>query len=576
MTVFVPKRPRLARVVGAVAVILGLASCAVDKAPQTATAEASFSLLGEPLGEIVALRRLTEDQYRNSIADIFGPDIKVAGRFEPIVRPAHELISTGAAASTISPAGLEQFDSMGRNIAAQVMSEPNRLQFMSCVPRDAAAPDPACAAKMLVPIGRYLFRRPLTEGEVASYVKMAGDAVANNGSFHGGLELALGAMLVSPQFLYVIESAEPDPDHAGGLRLDSYSRASRLSFLLWNTTPNEALLQAAASKRLMDDAGLAEMAQRMVQSSRLEDGVRAFFADMLLFEKFAEMAKDQIVYPRFNPDVAAALPEQMLRMIVDHLVTQKGDYRDLFTSRRTFINRALGPLYQVKVSASQGWVPYEFAPGDERSGLLGQAGFLALYSHSGRSSPTLRGRAIRELLLCQPVPNPPGNVNFTAVQDVNSKLMPTARMRLDAHNSDPVCAACHKITDPLGLPLEKFDGIGASRPNENGALINTYGMFEGADFLGNVGLGKAMASSPSTTECVAGRAFQYATGRAPDEEGSTTTAIEQNFATQGYRIQALFLRVATMPEAYRIAPTPPKESVVAMAARNSSTMGLYP
>ena len=154
----------------------------------------------------------------------------------------------------------------------------------------------------------------------------------------------------------------------------------------------------------------------------------------------------------------------MLRMIVDQLVTQKGDYRDLFTTRRTFINRALGPLYQAKVSATQGWVPYDFSAQDDRAGLLGQAGFLALYAHSGRSSPTLRGRAIRELLLCQPVPNPPGNVNFTAVQDVTSTAMPTAKMRLTAHNSDPVCAACHKITDPLGLPLEKFDGIGAFRP----------------------------------------------------------------------------------------------------------------
>ncbi|MES2157889.1 MAG: DUF1592 domain-containing protein [Pseudomonadota bacterium] len=547
------------------ALALGLTACAAEKAPHSASvAEPSFAPLKEPLGQIVAMRRLTEAQYRNSIADIFGPDIRVAGRFEPIVRPVHELIATGAASSTISPAGLEQFDAMARAIAAQIFDADHRAQFMPCAPRDAAVPDPDCAARVLLPVGRALFRRAMTQEEVAAYVMMAGQATQSSASFHKGLELALAAMLVSPHFLYVVESAEADPDSPSDMRLDNLARASRLSFLLWNTTPNETLLKAAEQGQLTDPAQLAAIAQRMVRSPRLEDGVRAFFADMLLFEKFDEMAKDQIVYPRFNPDVASALSEQMLRMIVDQLVTQQGDYRDLFTTRRTFINRALGPLYQAKVTSTQGWVPYEFAAGDDRAGLLGQAGFLALYAHSGRSSPTLRGRAIRELLLCQPVPNPPGNVNFTAVQDVTSTAMPTAKMRLTAHNSDPVCAACHRITDPLGLPLEKFDGIGAFRRQENGAPIDTAGLFEGTAFQGNVGLGKALATSKSTTECVAGRAFQYATGRVPEDDGVLAGGIEQDFAKDGYRIQSLFLRVATMPQAYRIAATPLATPKIAM------------
>ncbi|MCI4592675.1 DUF1592 domain-containing protein [Sphingobium sp. BYY-5] len=546
---------------------LTLAACTTEKVPQTASPDHNLTSLQAPLGQVVGMRRLTEAQYRNSVADIFGPDIKVAGRFEPIVRPVHELIATGASVSTISPAGLEQFDAMARNIAAQIVAEDRRAQFIPCAPRSAAAPDADCAARTLVPIGRYLFRRPMTQQEIAAFVMMAGKGVGQDQSFYDGLQLALAAMLVSPQFLYIIESAEPDPQAPGEMRLDNYSRAARLSFLLWNTTPGEALLRAADEGKLTDPAELSAIAQRMVRSTRLEDGVRAFFADMLLFEKFDEMAKDQIVYPRFNPDVASALSEQMLRMIVDQLVTRQGDYRLLFTTRHTFINRALGPLYQTKVASSQGWVPYEFAEGDDRAGLLGQAGFLALYSHSGRSSPTLRGRAIRELLLCQPVPNPPGNVNFTAVQDVTNKAMPTARIRLNAHNSDPVCAACHKITDPLGLPLERFDGIGAFRGQENGAPIDTAGVFEGTAFQGNVGLGKALAASKSTTECVAGRAFQYATGRTPADEDATAMAIEQGFAANGYRIQALFLQVATMAEAYRVPMTPlPKPQVAMMTS----------
>lgn len=505
-------------------------------------------------GTIVGMRRLTEAQYRNTIADAFGPEIRVAGRFEPIVRPVHELIASGARGSSLSPSGLEQFDAMARGIAAQVFGPDHRDQFVPCRPADATRPDAACARAALAPIARYLFRRPLTADEQALYVRMAGDATTRNGSFDKGLELALAAMLVSPRFLYVIETAEPDPAVPGGLRLDNRSRAARLSFMLWNTAPNPALLDAAEQGRLTDPAQLAAIAGRLVQSPRFEQGVRAFFADMLLFEKFDNMAKDPLVYPYFNQDVAQALPEQTLRTIVDHLLTRDGDYRDLFTTPHTYMTRSLGALYRVPVRRSQGWEPHAFAPGDDRAGLLGQAGFLAMYSHSGRSSPTLRGRAVRELLMCQPVPDPPPNVNFTAVQDVGDKAMPTARIRLDAHNTDPACTGCHLITDPIGLTLERFDGIGGFRPDENGTAIDISGGLDGAKFYGGSGLGQALAKSPDTTLCVASRALEYATGRSGEEVSPLVEDLDRIFATKGFGIRALFLQVATMPETWRVAP----------------------
>lgn len=520
------------------------ASGAADAPPAT--------VLKTPTGQIVAMRRLTEAQYRNTITDIFGPDIKVAGRFEPIVRPAHELIATGAREASISPAGFEQFDAMARNIAAQVFDEAHRGQFVPCAPKDAAKADVACAKAVLTPLGRYLFRRPLTREEQAFYVRQASDAVKPTGSFHKGLELALATMLTSPKFLYVIESAERDPANPGGLRLDNFSRASRLSFMLWNTTPNETLLAAAEQGRLTDQAQLAEVADRMVQSPRFEAGLRAFFADMLLFEKFDELSKDPVIYPYFNQDVAQQLPEQMLRTITDHLLTRNGDYRDLFTTNRTFMTRALASVYQVQAARSDGWTPYQFGPNDDRAGLLGQAGFLAMYSHSGRSSPTLRGRAIRELLMCQPVPNPPGNVNFTAVQDTANKAMPTARIRLTSHQTDPVCSGCHMITDPVGLSLERFDGIGAVRMTENDAPIDISGAMDGIEFQGATGLGKAMAASPETTTCVASRALEYVTARPPDDDVALVEAVEKQFAADGYSIRALFRRVVTAPQTWQV------------------------
>ncbi len=520
------------------------------RAPASAQAPVATTLPA-PLGQIVAMRRISEAQYRHSIADIFGPDITVAGRFEPVVRPVGDLIASGSADAAISPAGLEQFDAMARVIAAQVLNESHRAQFVDCAPADSAAADPACASKVLTPLGRYIFRRPLTTEEQAFYVKLASDGARPTKSFYKGLELALAAMLTSPNFLYIIETAETDPANPRQLRLDNYSRATRLAMTLWNTAPNDMLLDAAAAGDLSNQAKLEAVVDHMVQSPRMEAGLRAFFADMLKFEKFDELAKDPIIYPYFNQDVLKALPEQMLRTISDHLLTRNGDYRELFTTRHTFMTRALGGVYQVPVPVSQGWVPYDFPPSDDRAGLLGQAGFLALYSHSGRSSPTLRGRAIRELMMCQAVPNPPGNVNFTAVQDTANKAMPTARIRLSAHNTDPVCAACHRITDPPGLSLEKFDGIGKYRASENEAPIDNNGALGSAKFSGALGLGQAMNATGATTQCVSSRALEYATGR-PDMDEAIIQSTEKAFAVKGYGIRALFMQVMTRPETWQV------------------------
>jgi hypothetical protein len=361
-------------------------------------------------------------------------------------------------------------------------------------------------------------------------------------------------MLESPEFLYVTETAEPDPSHPGGMQLDNYSRAARLSYLLWDTTPNDALLTAADKHQLTDQPKVEAIAAKMVASPRLQDGVRAFFADMLVYEKFEadDYAKDPLIYPRFNSDVGRALPEQLLRTIVDDLVVRNSDYRDLFTSRYTFMTRALGPLYDVPVRAPTGWEPYEFPADSGRGGLLSQAAFLALYSHPGRSSATLRGRAIRELLLCQPVPDPPGNVDFKAVEETHNKAMPTARDRLTAHEDNPVCAGCHRITDPMGLTLENFDGIGAFRATENDAKINATSTFDGKTISGEVELGKALAADPGTTACVAKRALEYAIGHPADPTEAAT--INKDFVDDGYKIRALFAQVATMPAALEITP----------------------
>ena len=157
--------------------------------------------------------------------------------------------------------------------------------------------------------------------------------------------------------------------------------------------------------------GLAIQADRLISSPRFSDGLRAFFSDFLQLDDLDTLSKDALIFPAFSSSVASALKEQTLRTIDDALVGRSGDYRDIFTIRRIAMTRILGPIYAIPVP-SNGWSFHEFPEGDPRTGLLTQASILALHAHPGRTSPTLRGKAIREALLCEEIPSPPANVNL--------------------------------------------------------------------------------------------------------------------------------------------------------------------
>jgi hypothetical protein len=500
------------------------------------------------------VRRLTESQYRHAIADIFGSDIKVAGRFEPDIR-ADGLLAVGTGKVTVTPAGFEQYSAMAQGIALQVVDEKHRDGAVPCRPAAASAPDDACAAQFFRKIGRRLFRRPLADDELHEPVALAHEAAGRLGDFYAGLAYGLSGQLAAPEFLFRIETAEADPDHPGSLRLDGYAKASRLSFLLWDTAPDADLLDAAGRGELDTKAGLEKQVDRMLASSRLEAGTRAFFADMLGFDTFDQLAKDSVIYPKFSLKVTNDAKEQTLRTIVNHLLTEKGDYRDLFTTRRTFLTRNLGLVYRVPVETRNGWEAHEFPADDPRAGLLTEIGFLALHAHPGRSSATLRGKAIRELLLCQKVPMPPANVNFAIVQDTGNPRFRTARDRLTAHRTEATCAGCHKIMDPIGLALENFDGAGQYRQQENGASIDASGTLDGIDFADAAGLGKALHDDPATVTCLVNDAWRYAAGRdVAQGEQEWMGYLQRRFAADGYRFPDLLREIALSNAFYRISP----------------------
>jgi hypothetical protein len=313
------------------------------------------------------------------------------------------------------------------------------------------------------------------------------------------------------------------------------------------------LLTAAEKGELHTKAGLAKQVDRLMASPRVESGARAFFADFLNFEKFEILEKDPVIYPSFSIRVAEDAREQLLRTIYQHTFVEDADYRDLFTTRKTFISPALGRIYRVALDRPDGgWMPYEFGADDKYAGLLTQIGFVALHAHPGRSSPTLRGRALREVLLCQKVPDPPGDVDQTLFFDPNSPVK-TARDRLTAHSTNATCAGCHKLTDPVGLGLEQFDGIGEFRTTENGEIIDIAGDLDGVAYADAKGLGRAMRDNPATAACIVNRITSYALGRGLTREDLPLTSyLEKSFADDRYSIPKLLRTVATGEALYLV------------------------
>lgn len=531
---------RLAKVI-AVASLVFLAGCDREPPGQATTATA---------------RRLTDVQYRQTIADIFGADIKVVGRIEPDVR-ADGLIAIGTTKVSVTPIGLEQYDVLARGIADEVFAEGRRNRAIECAEASAPTVDKECAASFAAQVGRRIFRRPLSEAEISRWQGVAVSAAG--GDIYRGLRRALAGMLVSPDFLFRIEETEPDPAAPGTMRLDDFGRASRLSFFLWNAPPDDKLLEAAALGELRSPRGVRTQVDRMIASPRLADGIRAFFYDFLEFDSFDALAKDPQLFPKFSRTVIEDAQEQTLMAVTDHVLTRRADYRDIFTTPHTFMTRALGMVYDVPVTSRGTWEAFEFAKDDPRAGLLTQISFLALHSHSGRSSPTLRGKAIREIFLCQSVPMPPPNVNFTLVEDTANPQLKTARGRLGAHSSDATCAGCHRITDPIGLALEKFDSLGAMRQRENGEAIDASGELDGAKFDNALGLGKAIHDNPATASCLVSKLYRYASGQT-NIDGPWMTWLSEGFARDGYRIPDLFHRIATSDAFFRIKQAPSRAS----------------
>jgi hypothetical protein len=508
----------------------------------------------------VAIRRVTESQYRHTIADLFGSEIKINARFEPEKRD-EGLLAIGTPQLSLTSAGFEQYFALASSIADQALSDKQRDKVVDCKPADATKADEACARQVIAKYGERLFRRPLSDAETSARLKTASVGATQANDFYAGLKLALTSLLVAPEFLFRVETAEPDPANPQQYRLDAYTKAARISYLLWDTAPDDELLAAARSGAIHTEAGLKQQLGRMISSPRYEQGARAFFADMLQLDGIENIVKDSAIYPKFNQSVADASQEQTLKTTIDLLISKKRDYRDLFTSNETFINRPLASVYNVPYLSANDWAPYTFPQTSERAGILTQVSFLSLFSHPGTSSPTKRGIKVNEIFKCEPTPSPPADVDFSKVKDSKSG---TIRGRLLDHMQNTGCTVCHRRSDPPGLALEHFDGLGQLRTTENGMPIDVSADLNGVKLVGAEGLAKYLHDDPKVPACLVRNVYAYGVGRKPEIRDEDYLADQTKvFTNNGYRVPDLMVQIASSPEFFKV--TLPR------AARSAST-----
>jgi hypothetical protein len=486
------------------------------------------------------MRRLTAAQYINSVRDLLG-EVSVPTDLEPDTA-INGLVAVGNSRTTISPTGVEKYETAAYDVAQQAMSTPAlRDAIVRCTP---AGPDDAeCARETVSAFGRRAFRRPLSEIETTRYVDVATLAGRTLGDFYQGLEFALAGLLQSPNFLFRVELGEVDPT-APQRRHTDYEMATRLSYLLWNTTPDDALLDAAESGLLTTDAGLREQAARLLSEPRARESYRMFFMELLdLVEDFY---KDADAYPDASPTLSASAREGVLRTVNDLIGEQDAPYPELFQTRVSYVNGELAAIYGVEAPGT-GFARVMLPEDGMRVGLLGQAAFLARQAHSTASSPTLRGKFVRQTLLCQTIPPPPDDIGELPEP---SPDLPTMRERLAEHRTNDACATCHALTDPIGLGLENFDGMGAFRLTENDAMINASGDLDGMPFTDASDLGAAVGSHPELGPCLVRNLYRYATGHIEtDGEEVVIRALAGSFSEEA-RLRQLLLEIV-MSDGFR-------------------------
>lgn len=489
---------------------------------------------GDP-GRVVA-RRLGRSAYDRTVHDLLGTEQRFAHEF-PADDPSAGFDDLAAVLAT-SPLQVELYERAATRIADEVATpgtEPHARVFV-CDPEESS--ERACFERIAADFVPRAWRRPVGAEEVAPMMGLLDVARANGGDFDDAVGLLVRTSLVSPSFLFRLER---DPGNESAA-LQPWEQATRISYLLWSSMPDDSLFAAADAGELATDEGIAVEVERMLDDPRASALVDDFAGQWLPIRALGNVFKDSHLYPQWDAELRDAMAQE-LRLVLASAIAEDIDVRELLTGTTSFVDHRLAAHYglAVRPAIEDGFVEIDLAPVD-RVGLLSRAGVLSVLSHPFTTSPTRRGAWVLDALLCRPIPSPPPDVDTAPIHGGGS----TKRELLAAHAADPACAGCHAQMDPIGLALEHYDAVGRWRLDDGGVEIDTAGVLpDGRPFADLGELAQTIADDEAFPRCVARKALTYATGRTLGvRDEPHLDAIVDAWLAEGAGLRTLFVLVA--------------------------------
>jgi hypothetical protein len=496
-------------------------------------------------------RVLLSYQYRNAVGDLLGDAARNA------VKPGDDALLNGssavaAASLAVSRAAVEGYEANAFAAAQAAMADnAAKARLIPCTP--ASATDDACMTTVISKAGERAFRRPLTTEELNTWKTLAKSVAAAYGNFNKGVEFALAGLLQSPQFLYLAEQGADDPKMPGMLKYTGLEMASRLAFFLLGSTPPDSLL-AAARAGLLDTAdGVRAQAALLLDMPAARGAQDRLFGEWLGLDDLTRVGKDAALYPGFNSALAQAMRQESLLTINAITADAKRSLLDIFDANFTYINQPLAAHYGYTAPATNDFTRITLPADSPRAGVLTQAAFLSAMAHPVETSPTLRGKLVRERLLCEPVPAAPPDV-VTVLAPTPATANATLRQRLSAHVSEPRCAGCHNAMDPIGFGFEKFDAVGRFRTTEKNQAIDSSGRLDSnTTFKEAAELARLLKADPRVSSCVTRVVYRHASGHVElAGEEASLQAVERSALAQGFSFRALLIELVAS-DAFRYA-----------------------
>lgn len=506
-----------------------------------------MSACGDLPDEADPLRRLTAAELFATVETIVGVPIPADVRAWMPSDLREDAFSNAAESLVVQSAHTEAVLRIAEWARAAVFTDvERRAAFVGCEPSD-----PQCLTDYIARVGRLAYRRSLRDEEIERLhaVALASADSADPDDPWAAFGIVLEALLQSPKFLLRPEVGVPTGD--GRLRLAGPELATRLAFALWGVAPDAALLDRAEAGELDDTEGVRTVAQDMLDDPRALQGLGSLAQEWFLLPKLDVAQIDVTRFPELTPSLRAAMRAEVEQLIADHMF---GDvaFLGLYVSEHAQVTPELAELYgvefppgwQADTGSPGGTLTIEFSPEDDRGGLLGRAGFLAMGAESWFASPVRRGLNVRTAALCDRPPPPPADVEMTDPEGED------AEDAFDQHSADPACAGCHSLLDPVGHGLDRYDAIGRLRDvDESGDPVREDGMVAGIDpgaFSGARELGELVAEAPQTSHCAVTRASDWLLARtAGDATACVLAEIESDALPRDFRFRDLVLALVT-------------------------------